>query len=72
MQQKTSAAFCPLRGLDLVHVLTHLCDFRTPGWVMIVTHISCFVDLDAVPSVLAPPEVFGPQQLILEEALPYD
>ena len=67
--EKTSAAF---RGLDLVHVLTHLCNFRTPGWAMIVMHISCLVDLDAVPSVLAPPEVFGRQQLIFEEAPPYD
>ncbi len=68
----TSAAFRPLRGLDFVHVLTHLCNFRTPGWAMIVMHIGCLVDLDTVPSVLAPPEVFGRQQLIFEEAPPYD
>ncbi len=35
-------------------------------------HISCLVDLDTVPSVLAPPEVFGRQQLIFEEAPPYN
>ncbi len=39
---------------------------------MIEMHISCLVDLDAVPSVLAPPEVFGCQQLIFEEAPPND
>ncbi len=72
IQQKTYAAFRPLRGLDLVHALTHPFDFRTPGWVTIVMHISCFVDLDAVPSALAPPEVFGHQQLIFEKAPPYD
>ena len=72
IHRKTSAAFRPLRGLDLVHVLTHLCDFRTPGWAMIVMHVSCLVDLDAVPSVLASPEVFGCQKLIFEEAPPYD
>ncbi len=37
---------------------------------MIVMHMSCLVDQDAVPSVLA--EVFGRQQLIFEEGLPYD
>ena len=40
MQRNTFAAFRPLRGLDLVHVLMHLCDFRAPGWAMIVMHIS--------------------------------
>ena len=60
IQRKTSAAFRPLRGLDLAHVLTHLCDFRTPGWAMIVMHVSCLVNLDTVLSVHAPPKDLWP------------
>ena len=40
----TTKDLCIIRslcGLDLVHVLTHLCDFRTPSWEMMVIPTRC-------------------------------
>ena len=41
IQRRTSAsaAFYPLHGLDLVHVLTHFCDFRTPMVMIVIIRV---------------------------------